>query len=119
MNNKDKNVQGPPRRGSNLMIWFLIALGVVTLLNPLVKGNEKPTQEITYARFFGILKDNPATNAIKSCYKTDSILRGELSTGDKFIVNIPENDQDLVRLLRENVKDFDIKPLRTFWSNIF
>ncbi|MDP3786845.1 MAG: ATP-dependent zinc metalloprotease FtsH [Candidatus Omnitrophota bacterium] len=119
MENKDRKMHGPPRGSSNLMIWFLIALGVVTLLNPWVKGNEKPTQEITYAKFFGILKDNLATNAIRSCYKTDSILRGELSTGDKFIVNTPENDQDLVRSLRENVKDFDIKPLRTFWSNIF
>jgi cell division protease FtsH len=119
MDNKNKKIQGPPRSGSNLIIWFLIALGVVTLMNPWVKGNEKPTQEITYAKFFGILKDNPATQAIRSCYKTDSVLRGELSTGDKFIVNTPENDQDLVRLLRENIKDFDIKPLRTFWSNIF
>ena len=114
MSNKDKKIQRPPRSGSNLVIWFLIALGVVTLLNPLVKGNEKPIQEITYAKFFGILKDNSVTQAIKSCYKTDSILRGELSTGDKFVVNTPDNDQDLVRLLRENVKDFDIKPLRTF-----
>ncbi len=118
MSNKDKKIQRPPRSGSNLVIWFLIALGVVTLLNPLVKGNEKPIQEITYAKFFGILKDNSVTQAIKSCYKTDSILRGELSTGDKFVVNTPDNDQDLVRLLRENVKDFDIKPLRTFWTNI-
>jgi cell division protease FtsH len=118
MDNKDRKMQRPPRSGSNLMIWFLIALGVVTLMNPWVKGNEKPTQEITYAKFFGMLKDNTQTSTIRSCYKTDSMLRGELSTGDKFIVNTPDNDQDLVRLLRENVKDFDIKPLRTFWTNI-
>jgi len=119
MANKKRKTQVPPRSGSNLMIWFLIALGVATLLNPWVKGNEKPTQEITYAKFYGILKDNGTTDAIKSCYKTDNLLRGELANGDKFIVNIPDNDQDLVRSLRENVKDFDIKPLRTFWSNMF
>ncbi|MDP2928516.1 MAG: ATP-dependent zinc metalloprotease FtsH [Candidatus Omnitrophota bacterium] len=118
MENKDKKIPPKPVNSSNLIIWFLIALGVFTLFRPWSQSTEKPTQEIAYAKFFSVLKDNPATKAIKSCYKTDSVLRGELSNGDKFIVNTPDNDQDLMRLLRENVKDFDIKPLRTFWSNI-
>ena len=118
MENRDKKIPPKPVNSSNLIIWFLIALGVFTLFRPWSQGTEKPTQEIAYAKFFSVLKDNPATKAIKSCYKTDSILRGEFSNGDKFIVNTPDNDQDLIKLLRENVKDFDIKPLRTFWSNI-
>jgi len=32
---------------------------------------------------------------------------------------VPENDQDLMRLLRENINDFDIKPPRTMWLNLF
>jgi cell division protease FtsH len=119
MKNKNIKKQMPQRGGSNLIIWFLIALGLFTLFHPWFQGAEKPTQEITYSKFFALLKDNPATQAIKSCYKTDSVLRGELNTGQNFIVNIPDNDQQLIQLLRENVKEFDIKPLRTFWSNIF
>jgi cell division protease FtsH len=109
----------PPRGGSSLIIWFLIALGLFTLFHPVFQNQEKPTQEIAYSKFFALLKDNPSTQAIVSCYKTDNILKGELKGGQNFIVNVPENDQQLIQLLRENIKDFDIKPLKTFWSNIF
>ena len=120
MKNKGKKPQRPQpqRSGSNIIIWFLIMLGVFTIFHPWFQGTEKPTREITYSRFFSMVKDNPAAQTIKSCYKTDSILRGDLLSGEKFVVNMPDNDQELLKLLRENVKDFDIKPLRTFWSNI-
>ena len=108
-----------PAGGSNLIIWFLIILGLFTLFNPWFQGTQKATQEITYSKFYALLKDNPATQAIVSCYKTDSILRGELKGGQSFIVNIPDNDQQLMQMLRENIKDYDIKPLKTFWSNLF
>ena len=119
MEKKNPKRQLPQKSGSNLIIWFLIVLGMATLFHPLFQGSEKPTQELSYSKFFALLKDNPATQAITSCYKTDSVLRGELKMGQNFIVNIPENDQQLIQLLRENIKDFDIKPLKTFWSNIF
>ena len=119
MEKKNPRKKMPPRSGSNLIIWFLIMLGLFTLFHPVFQGAEKPTQELVYSKFFALLKDNPATQAITSCYKTDSILKGELKTGQNFIVNIPDNDQQLIQLLRENIKDFDIKPLKTFWSNIF
>ena len=118
MKNRDIKPKMPQKSGANLIIWFLIALGVFTIFHPSFQGTEKPTQEITYSKFYLMVKDNPTTQSIKSCYKTDSILRGELSSGEKFVVNIPDNDQDMMKILRENVKDFDIKPLRTFWSNI-
>ena len=108
----------PQRGGSNLIIWFLIALGLVTIFHPWFQSMEKPTQEMTYSKFFMLLKNNPATQEITSCYKTDSIIKGTLKNGDQFIVNVTDNDQQMLQLLRENVKDFDIKPLRTFWSNI-
>ncbi len=119
MEKKSRKKQMPQKGGSNLVIWFLIAVGLFTLFHPWVQGGEKPVQEIAYSKFFAILKDNPQTQAITSCYKTDSILRGELKTGEKFVVNIADNDPQLIQLLRENIKDFDIKPLKTFWSNVF
>ncbi len=119
MEKKNTKKQIPQRSGSNLVIWFLIALGLLTVFHPWFQSSEKPLREIAYSRFFSLLKDNPATQALTSCYKTDSVLRGELKTGEKFIVNIPDNDQQLIQLLRENVKDFDIKPMKTFWSNVF
>ena len=106
-------------RATNLVIWILIAFGVFYLFDTLPKGKEKPIQEVAYSNFFDIVKDNNSTQKIKSCVKVENIVKGELSDGSKFIVNIPEGDQDLVRALRENVKDFDIKPPKTLWMNLF
>jgi cell division protease FtsH len=106
--------------GGNLFIWLLIAFGVFYLFGNVAQNkNEKPVQEISYSRFFEILKDNVSTRSIKSCAKIEGILKGELSDGSKFTVNVPEGDQDLVRALRENVKDFEIKPPKTLWMNLF
>src|SRR3990167_9538143 len=104
---KGKKVLKPSKNGGNLVIWLLIALGIIFLFNNFVQTWEKPVQELTYSKFFETLKDNPNTQKIKSCTKVENIIRGEFASGIKFIVNIPENDQDLVRLLRENVRDFD------------
>ncbi|MFA6079156.1 MAG: ATP-dependent zinc metalloprotease FtsH [Candidatus Omnitrophota bacterium] len=107
------------KNGWNMVIWSLIILGVLLAFNNITANLEKPTQEIAYAKFFELVKDNPTTQKIKACVKTDNIVRGEFADGAKFTVNIPDNDQDLLRALRENVKDFDIKPPKTFLMNLF
>lgn len=118
-NNRNRNVP-PIRSKSNFMIWFFIILGVLYLVNTFSQNPaEKPTKEISYAQFFQMLKDNNVTHSITSCVKIENILKGSLADGTKFIVNIPDSDQDIIRSLRENVKDFDIKPPKTLWMNLF
>src|SRR3989338_3948037 len=116
---RGKKILRPSKNGKNLMIWVFVALGVFYLLNSWTQTLEKPVRELAYSEFFDILKDNPATQKIKSCVKVENIVKGELADGTKFSVNIPENDQDLIRLLRENVREFDIKPPKTLWMNLF
>jgi len=106
------------KRG-NLFIWIFIILGIIWVLGSVNQTAEKPAQEIAYSKFFDMLRDNPKTQEIKYCYKTDNVVKGELANGLKFAVNVPESDQDLMRLLRENIKDFDIKPPKTLWLNLF
>jgi len=108
-----------PQGGSNFVIWLLIAFGVFYLFNTWTSSLEKPVREIPYSAFFNIVSDNKVTEKIKSCFKTENVVKGEFSDGTKFVVNIPENDQDLVRALRENVRNFDIKPPKTLWINLF
>lgn len=116
----DKKKTNMPSPGSNFVIWILISLGIFYLVNTWTESQkEKPLQELTYSAFFDTLKDNKTTLKIKSCVKVENIVKGTFSDGAKFIVNIPENDQDLVRILRENVKDFDVKPPKTLWMNLF
>lgn len=117
--NRNRNVP-PIRSKGNFIIWFFIILGVLYLVNAFSQNPaEKPTKEVPYAQFFQMLKDNNTTHNITSCIKVENILKGSLSDGTKFIVNIPDSDQDIIRSLRENVKDFDIKPPKTLWMNLF
>lgn len=118
-NDRNRNVP-PARNKSNFIVWFFIILGMLYLVNTFSATTpEKPTQEIAYAKFYQMLKDNVATQKVATCVKVENILRGSLSDGTKFIVNIPDGDQEMLRSLRENVKDFDIRPPKTLWMNIF
>ncbi|MBU0605257.1 MAG: ATP-dependent zinc metalloprotease FtsH [Candidatus Omnitrophica bacterium] len=119
--NNDRNKKVPPLKNrSNFIVWFFIILGMLYLVNMFsATTTEKPVQEISYARFFQMLKDNNVTQKVATCVKVDNILTGTLSDGAKFIVNIPDHDQEMLRSLRENVKEFDIKPPKTLWMNIF
>ncbi|MBM3248107.1 MAG: ATP-dependent zinc metalloprotease FtsH [Candidatus Omnitrophica bacterium] len=76
-------------------------------------------KELSYSEFYQKLSNNPKTKEIKSLFKTDSVLQGELSDGAKFFVNIPEEDKDLIVLIRTNVDNFSVKPAKTLLANIF
>jgi len=111
---------GPSANRGNAVIWILITIGVLYLMNAWVATQgEKPVQEMAYSKFYALLKENPATGQIKRCVKVENIIKGALADGSRFIVNIPDNDQELLRSLRENVSDFDVKPPKTLWMNIF
>ncbi|MDO8525213.1 MAG: ATP-dependent zinc metalloprotease FtsH [Candidatus Omnitrophota bacterium] len=119
MSDLKKPAPAPQKGTGNIIIWMFIVLGLLYVFNSVNQGSEKPVQEITYSKFFEMARENGATRNIKDAVKTDNIVRGELSGGEKFIVNIPDSDQDLIKLLRENVKSFDIRPPKTLWVNIF
>jgi len=114
---RSKKPMTPPKGGSNFMIWLFIVLGMMWIFNNVGKSAEKPAQEVAYSRFYEILKSNKETGRIKTCFKVDGVLKGRFDDGGGFIINIPDNDQDLIRALRENVKDFDIKP-RSPWMDL-
>ena len=121
MNNKNnkKKVSKPQKNMGSFVIWMFMILGMLYVFNVVNQGFEKPVQELTYSKFFEMLKANPVSQTIKAAVKTDNIVKGELVSGEKFIVNVPENDQDLMKALRENLKSFDIRPPKTLWANIF
>jgi cell division protease FtsH len=120
MDKKEKQGPGPSANRGNVVVWILITIGILYMLNTWTQTQgEKPVQEMAYAKFYAIVKDNASNPQIKSCVKVENIVKGTLADGSRFSVNIPENDQDLVRALRENVKDFDVKPPKTLLMNLF
>ena len=93
---------------------FIIFIILINSLNMPITGVPK---EISYSTFYKTLKDNPEN--IKSVTKTESILQGESTDNSRFFVNIPDNDTELLNLMRQNLKEFEVKPPRTFWISLF
>ncbi|MDD5409430.1 MAG: ATP-dependent zinc metalloprotease FtsH [Candidatus Omnitrophica bacterium] len=96
-----------------LLIIFLFIMLVNTVNNIPVSGIPK---EISYSQFYRTLRDNPGN--IKNATKTESILQGEFSDNSKFFVNLPDNDPEMLALMRQNLKNFEVKPARTFWISL-
>ncbi|MFA6384925.1 MAG: ATP-dependent zinc metalloprotease FtsH [Candidatus Omnitrophota bacterium] len=94
---------------------WLIAIGMfyvmINILNTSTTGVPK---EIAYGEFYKILKDQP--QKIKAVTKVENEIEGDYADGGKFKLNIPDNDPDLIRMIRENVPNFTVKPLKTFWA---
>ncbi|MFA4842468.1 MAG: ATP-dependent zinc metalloprotease FtsH [Candidatus Omnitrophota bacterium] len=92
-----------------IVIFYIL----VSSLNVSIGGIPKP---LTYGEFYQVLKNSP--EKIKSVTKTDIMLQGEFTDNNKFFVNIPENDPELLSLMRQSLKNFDVKPPRTLWVNL-
>jgi len=96
-----------------LLIIFLFIMLVNSINNIPISGIPK---EISYSQFFRTLRDNPGN--IKNATKTEGILQGEFSDNSKFFVNLPDNDPEMLALMRQNLKNFEVKPARTFWISL-
>jgi len=96
--------------------WLFAIIIFILLINSLSIPITGVPKEISYSAFYQVLKDNP--EKIKSVTKIETILQGEFTDNAKFFVNIPENDTQLLDLMRANLKAFDVKPPRTFWVTL-
>jgi cell division protease FtsH len=98
----------------NRIPWglILIIFLLFTFLNfPFMNSSGVP-KEITYSQFYQVLKNSP--DKIRKASKIENQLQGEFSNDSRFFVNIPENDPELLKLLQQNLKDFDVKPPKAF-----
>ena len=96
-----------------LLAFFLFIMLVNSFNNIPIAGIPK---EISYSQFYQVLKNNP--ERIKLVTKTETILQGDFAYNSKFFVNIPENDPEMLSLMRQNLKNFEVKPPRTFWVSL-
>ncbi|MCU0665949.1 MAG: ATP-dependent zinc metalloprotease FtsH [Candidatus Omnitrophica bacterium] len=106
------------------MPWIWIFIGLMALYlfaNLLNTGVNVSTKEMTYGEFYRILYNTP--QRIKSLVKIETDLMGELDDNSHFKLTIPENDQELLSKVQENVANknipnFEVKPARTFLTNL-
>jgi len=96
-----------------LLVFFLLIILMNSFNNIPITGIPK---EISYSQFYQTLKNNP--ELIKKVTKIETVLQGDFSDNSKFFVNIPENDPEMISLMRQNLKNFEVKPARTFWVTL-
>ena len=96
--------------------WIVMIVLVFIILNSINIPINGAPKDMTYGQFYTVLKNNPAS--IKTVTKTELVLHGEFTDKSTFTVNIPDNDTELLNLMRQNLKSFDVKPPRTAWINL-
>ncbi len=94
-----------------LLVLFLYLF--VTSLNFSINGIPR---EVPYGEFFALLANAP--DKIRSVTKIENRLEGQFSDSSRFFLYIPENDQELLGLLRTRVSNFDVKP-QPIWGSLF
>jgi cell division protease FtsH len=105
-----------------LFLWLLIMLGVVWLINIFNVGMGGFIKKLSYNEFYAIIENNLKDPTIEWVKKTDNLIQGEFTKekgGTRFYLYIPEEDKELISLIRKNVKRFDIEPPKTFWTYFF
>ncbi len=118
-----KKPQRPPvKPQGNFWIWIIFGVIFMILAVNNNNYNLKNQKEITYSEFYRDLKDNPQTRQIKKVELTEgpeTVIKGVFADQTEFRLNIPQRDEDLVKIIRENVDDFKIVPPELFWSQLF
>jgi len=111
-------------RSPNGNIWFwAIPVAIFCLWFVQDKSNLKSVKELNYSDFYAILKDNPKTHQIKSLDLTEgpeNTLKGTYVDGLEFNLDIPQHDDDLIKMIREDSSiKFNVVPPELFWSQLF
>ncbi|MDE2222782.1 MAG: ATP-dependent zinc metalloprotease FtsH [Candidatus Omnitrophica bacterium] len=124
------NTSTPPKKGTrpirnpngNFWIWVILGVGFLLIMSYQNGTNLNTEKQLTYSQFYSMLKDNPQTHQIKSVQLTEgpsNTLKGTFANGLVFKLDIPQRDEDLIKMIRDNVSDFNVVPPELFWSQLF
>jgi cell division protease FtsH len=102
----------------SIFLWIFLFLGIFYFTRMGSMPLEKPSKQLTYGEFYSLLEANPSNPTIKSAVRVIDTLSGEFVNGEKYIVVVPLQDPDLERLLRQNVAKYEIRPEKTFWTQL-
>ena len=118
-NNKNKKLNNKNRLSKNIFFWLGLFFLLLYILRLDSFSPQAVPKELTYGEFYKLVEGNRDTGAITSVVKVDDRIKGVFSSGAKFMVYVPQEDSALLKLLRENVPNFDVKPPKTLWANLF
>ncbi len=115
-----KKSPSPPENRflKNFILWLILFVGIAYLWRALFPVNFQ-NREIPYSEFYLMLRENPQSGTIRSATLVENVLRGELRDGTAYVVTLPANDPDAIRLLRDNVTGFKIQQSKAVLANLF
>jgi len=122
MDRKDQRPdgRGPQKNNNrNFIAWLMIVILFTYVFHWTSAAIKTTDKVLMYSEFYEMVLDNPNTQDILTAVLTEDKVSGMFKDGTSYLVNIPEDDPDLIRVMRENIGTFDVKPENTFLANIF
>jgi cell division protease FtsH len=124
MNGQNGKKKQDPKKGSkewfpgSIFLWIFLFLSIFYFARLGSMPLEKPAKQLAYGEFYSLLEANPRTPVLKSGVRIGGQVTGEFATGEKYAVLLPPQDPDVERLLRQNLASYEVKPERTFWTQL-
>ncbi|MCD4780275.1 MAG: ATP-dependent zinc metalloprotease FtsH [Candidatus Omnitrophica bacterium] len=111
-------------QNNNWLFWVILAFMVLILTSqPSNMSSFKAQKEISYSEFYTELVNNPTTKKIKELEfiedGTKTELKGMFKDDTEFTLYVPQEDPELLALIRKNVENFEVNPPQTFWGTLF
>ncbi len=118
-----KGPPGPPvppdGRWFRWTVWLILGLTFIYLYRLGSVSASGIPQEMAYSELYQWLSSDSAPNKIHTAIRRENVLEVKMEDGRRFLVNLPDSDPDLLKLLREKVPTFKLEPPRTFWLSFF
>ena len=89
----------------NVVLWVVVAIVLMSMFNSF-GGRKSIETSMPYSQFIASVKDGQ----IKQVYIEGSVLRGQMSSGEKFTTYSPPDDPHLVDDLLENQVEIRVEP---------
>ena len=125
-NRKNKKKINPKPSDTNFFRSFffvaMLFLGLVWLMSLFSTAGSGSNKKINYTEFYNYLQHNLQTPTIASVKMADTLIEGKFTPavgGGRFYLHLPQEDEEMLSLLRKNVPMFAVEPSRTVWSNVF
>ncbi|MFH0732696.1 MAG: ATP-dependent zinc metalloprotease FtsH [Candidatus Omnitrophota bacterium] len=104
---------------SGVLLWIAVIFLSMYIVRYWANTAEGIPKVLSYSQFYGEVEANTTDPKIGKAVISENKILGTYISGERFEVDIPVNDPDIIKVMRENIKDFSVQPPRTFWSNMF
>ncbi|UCC96021.1 MAG: cell division protein FtsH, partial [Candidatus Omnitrophota bacterium] len=122
---KKKKKQTSPNFLRVAFFWMLVFLGIIWLVQIFNMGISARLDKLSYNDFYSLVEKNLERPTIERVKKSENLIQGEYTkeyaqeiNKDYFQLYIPQEDKEIITLLRKNVQRFDIEPPKSIWTNL-